>query len=319
MDKRLVAIVLPMYNEEESIPSLRAMFDGNLALPEGCDYRIIAVNDGSDDRTLELVTRWARDNWRVSAVSHVQNMGLGQAILTGIGEAVRMRSDVVVTMDADASHPGEVIRRLVDEVLNEADIAIASRFVAGSRQVGVPLYRRALSAGAKLALRAAFPLEGVSDYTIGFRAYSARVSAKIICEDWRFAKSRSFAFTAEMLLGAAAHARRIAEVPVCLRYDLKKSRSKLRLAATLLDYAKLFMRPGHIRAINPEGGRSVLRCLLLEFRKVLREETGAGVIDYLVATAVIATVAYVCRNILVNSLKAAHNSMVNSVTNITGN
>ncbi|MDH7478699.1 MAG: glycosyltransferase [Syntrophomonadaceae bacterium] len=243
MDKHLVAIVLPMYNEEESIPFLRVMFDENLTLPSDCEFRIVAVNDGSSDRTLELITRWAREKKKVLAVSHTRNMGLGQAILTGFGEAIRMGSDVVVTMDADASHTEAVISQLVSAVLAGADIAIASRFAAGGKQVGVPLYRRFFSWGARMALRLLFPLEGVTDYTISFRAYRTKmVEYALSCKE-EFLDFKTFAIMVELLLKMAPFAQKIVEIPICLRYDLKMSSSKLKLGPTLRDYLRLARLP----------------------------------------------------------------------------
>jgi Flp pilus assembly pilin Flp len=53
--------------------------------------------------------------------------------------------------------------------------------------------------------------------------------------------------------------------------------------------------------------------------RFFRDETGLSVVEYLIGAAVIAGVAYICRSILVESLRTAHDSMVNNVTSITGN
>lgn len=243
MNKRLVAIVLPMYNEEESIPYLREMFDQNLTLPSDCVHRIVAVNDGSSDKTLEMITRWARENERVAVVSHTKNMGLGQAILTGFGEAIHMGSDVVVTMDADASHTEVVITQLVSAVLAGADIAIASRFALGGQQIGVPFYRRVLSWGARMVMKTVFPLNGVTDYTISFRAYRTSMVLHALSRKEEFLDFKTFAIMVELLLKMAPFAKKIVEIPITLRYDLKMSSSKLKLGPTLRDYVRLARMP----------------------------------------------------------------------------
>ncbi len=244
MIERLVAIILPMYNEELSVPALRSMFECGISLPKGCDYRIIIINDGSRDATLQKVIEWAKADSKVTILSHTENKGLGQAILTGFYEAVRMNASCIVTMDADATHPGELIGALVKTVLNGAEIAIASRFTKGGGQVGVPFFRRLLSFGARKYYGLIFPLAGVSDYTVNFRAYRAEL-IKNACNrvDGSLLVSSTFSATVELLLKLATLCRKISEVPMVLQYNRKKSRSKLGIAATIRDSLKLCTLP----------------------------------------------------------------------------
>ncbi|MDD3269815.1 MAG: glycosyltransferase family 2 protein [Syntrophomonadaceae bacterium] len=244
MAQDLAAIILPMYNEELSIPVLQEMFDEKIEMPPGYDYRIVAVNDGSKDRTLELVNKWAQENHRVKVLSHTQNMGVGQAILTGFGEAIRMSSICVVTLHADASHPGGIIKQMLVEVQKGADIVIASRFTQGGKQVGVPLLRRIYGWGARILLSTIFPLKGVRDYTVGFRAYrTTMVNQALSRTEESFLTFRSFATSAEILLKFVSFANKVVEVPLVLRYDHKMSSSKLRTWNTIRDYFMLFMLP----------------------------------------------------------------------------
>lgn len=244
MPEKLVVIILPMYNEELSIPLLREMFDGEFPLPSWHDYRIVAVNDGSQDSTLQLLNAWAQENQRILLLSHMQNMGVGQAILTGFREAIRMGAHYVVTLDADASHPGNIIRQMVEKGGSGADIVIASRFAIGGRQVGVPPLRQLYSLGARILLSLFFPLQGVKDYTVGFRLYKASVLKQALAEsEDSFLRFRSFASSVEILLKVATMANRIEEVPLILRYDYKVSPSKLKLWLTIKDYLKLFLLP----------------------------------------------------------------------------
>ncbi|MEN6351463.1 MAG: glycosyltransferase family 2 protein [Syntrophomonas sp.] len=244
MGGNLAVIVLPMYNEELSIPLLRKMFDDQLEMPDGFEYRIVAVNDGSQDNTLALANNWAQENHRVVVLSHTRNMGVGQAILTGFGEAIRMNSTCVVTLDADASHPGGIIKQMVAEVEGGADIVIASRFAGGGKQIGVPPIRKLYSLGARMLLSLFFPLKGVRDYTVGFRAYNTpMVNQALSRTEDSFLAFRSFATSVEILLKLVPFAQKVAEVPLALRYDHKVSPSKLKLWHTIGDYLKLFMLP----------------------------------------------------------------------------
>ena len=101
-------------------------------------------------------------------------------------------------MDADATHPGEIIAELVEKIRAGADIAIASRFTKGGGQDGVPFLRSFLSIGATLFYRIAFSLRGVTDYTVNFRAYrSSLVNEALAAGKWPFLDSRTFSATVE--------------------------------------------------------------------------------------------------------------------------
>lgn len=244
MQQKIVAVVLPMYNEELSMPDIRFMFDEGFHLPPGCESVFIVVNDGSKDQTFRLADAWARENRNVRVISHIHNMGLGQAILTGFNEAIRIGADCVVTMDADASHSSEVISTLLQKIFNGADIAIASRFTRGGKQLGVPLNRKVCSLAARLLLSRVFPLQGVTDYTTGFRVYRTSLVCEALEEvSGSFLTSRSFAASAEILLKMAVKAKKIEEVPFVLRYDYKKSPSKLRFWNTVRDYVRICFLP----------------------------------------------------------------------------
>jgi len=233
-----------MYNEELSVPVLCSMFERGITLPEGCDYRIIIINDGSSDATLQKVMEWAKGDSKVTILSHTENKGLGQAILTGFYEAVRMNSSYIITMDADATHPCGLIGTLVQAVLEGAEIAIASRFVKDGEQKGVPLFRRFLSFGARKYYRLFFPLAGVSDYTVNFRAYRAELIKSAFDKvDGPLLVSGSFTTVAELLLKLATISTKISEVPMVLQYDCKKSCSKLGIASTVRDSIKLCRLP----------------------------------------------------------------------------
>lgn len=239
-----VSVILPMYNEEKSIPQLRAMFDSGIELPAGCDFDIIVVNDGSEDATLELANLWAKENSRVSIVSHRENLGLGQAILTGFGESIKKGSIITVTMDADATHPGSIIYDLVSKLLEGYDIVIASRYASGGKQVGLSWERRLFSLGARYYLSLFFPLKGVRDYTCGFRAYKTELLSTALANSrGHFLVFNSFTAMVEILLKVAVIADCISEVPLILRYDLKQGGSKLKLWGTLRDYLRLVFLP----------------------------------------------------------------------------
>jgi dolichol-phosphate mannosyltransferase len=207
-------------------------------------FRVLVVDDGSRDETVAVAEAAAR-HIPVDVVRHDRNRGLAAAIRTGIAEVCRRAGgdDVVVTMDADNSHPPELVPLMLERLNAGYDLVIASRFVRGGREEGVPWRRRVLSRMAALVFRYACPLPGVRDYTTGFRAYRAT----LLHELWRIHGDRlieaaAFSVMTEILLKSRPLRPRIAEVPLVLRYDLKEGPSKMRLGRTLRDYARLLGR-----------------------------------------------------------------------------
>jgi len=106
--------------------------------------------------------------------------GLGETIRDALELAARKADpeDVVVTMDADNTHPVELIPEMVPRLLEGYDVVIASRYRTGASVVGLSGFRRLMSFGARLIYQAVFPIRGVRDYTCGFRAYRAGFSRR---------------------------------------------------------------------------------------------------------------------------------------------
>jgi dolichol-phosphate mannosyltransferase len=142
--------------------------------------------------------------------------------------------DVVVCMDADNSHiPGQILR-MVREIREGRDVVIASRFRPGSVIRGVPWVRRVLSHGMSILFRAILPIEGVRDYSCGYRAYRAEFlkDALSVRADRLFAMD-GFACMVGMLLHLARHDAVFGEVPLVLRYDQKQGASKMNVGQTV--------------------------------------------------------------------------------------
>jgi dolichol-phosphate mannosyltransferase len=123
-------------------------------------------------------------------------------------------------------------------------VVIGSRYVPGARVVGVPFHRRLLSYNASLLMRAVFPIEGVRDYTCGFRAYRASILQKAFARySERLISQKGFSCMVDILLKLRTLDHPImAEVPLVLRYDLKHGMSKMRAARTIVDTLVLMAR-----------------------------------------------------------------------------
>ncbi len=98
-----LSVVLPAYNEEESVP-LAAKTIAGLLEEAGLDYELIFVNDGSRDRTWQAVQAAATENSRVRGISFSRNFGKESAVFAGLAWA---GGDCCVVMDCDLQHPPE--------------------------------------------------------------------------------------------------------------------------------------------------------------------------------------------------------------------
>jgi dolichol-phosphate mannosyltransferase len=243
----VINILLPAYNEEKALGSVIA---GIVRALPGGGFRIWVVDDGSSDGTAEVARKCGAAGAPVVLLRHEVNRGLGQAFRTGLTAVlpVLADSDILVTMDSDDTHPPSLIPDLVRPIEEgRADLAIASRFAPGGREVGVPLIRRVLSAGARIVFRAFFPIAGVKDYTCAYRAVLGKVVRQGV-ERWgNLVTEDGFASSVEMLLRLAAGRPRIVELPLVLRYDRKSGPSKMRVFATVRRTLAVLARLRRIR------------------------------------------------------------------------
>jgi len=160
-----VSVVIPVYNEEASLESLYirlARVLGTLDQPA----EIIFVDDGSRDRSLEILRRLQETDTRMRVIQLNRNFGQHAAVFAGLDHA---RGDVVVTLDADLQNPPEEIPRLLAKIDKGHDV------VGGWRQTRRdPAIRRLLSWAAN---RVTSRVVGVCmrDYGCMLRAYRREV------------------------------------------------------------------------------------------------------------------------------------------------
>jgi dolichol-phosphate mannosyltransferase len=204
------------------------------------------LDDGSRDRTAAVASDAAR-RLPVQVVSHGHTRGLARAMETALRWVLSRAGDqdVIVTMDADNTHPADLLPAMVGAIQGGADVVIASRYTPGGVEEGVPPSRRILSRGIGALMRLRFRLPGVRDYTSGYRAYRARLlRAAAARYGPRLIEARGFTVTAELLVKLHPFHPRIVEVPVHLRYDRKRGGSKMGVLRTVREYlALLCSRP----------------------------------------------------------------------------
>jgi dolichol-phosphate mannosyltransferase len=159
-----VSVVVPTYREADNIPVLVRRLK-EAAVSHALTLELLIVDDGSEDGVADLPARLGETAWMHVLVRHGRR-DLSGAVVEGLRAST---GDVLVVMDADLSHPPEMIPRLLEALaLPGVDFVLASRYVAGgSTQAGWGAIRRLNS---WVARRLARSLVAVEDPTSGFFA-----------------------------------------------------------------------------------------------------------------------------------------------------
>ncbi|MBN1898729.1 MAG: polyprenol monophosphomannose synthase [Spirochaetes bacterium] len=152
----MVSIILPVLNEGENlkilVPEIYKILKKEI-------FEIIVIDDDSKDNTDQILKGMKQ---KVTYIARKDKKGLSSAVIKGFDLA---RGDVYLVMDSDLSHPVDVIPRLLKEIRQGADIAIASRYIQGGGVTKWPWPRKLISVFATLLAR---PIVPVKDPLAGF-------------------------------------------------------------------------------------------------------------------------------------------------------
>ena len=219
---RTCAVVIPTYNERETLPHLIRQ------LMEIEGVRVLVVDDGSPDGTGEIGERLASTfPGRIEVMHRVGRGGLGSAYIEGMQRALTYHTDLIAQMDADLSHDVRYLPAMIAATA-DADLVIGSRYVPGGGVSNWSLDRRVLSRFANFYVRVVTGL-GVRDATAGYRCW--RRSTLLQLPLTRL-KSNGYSFQVEMLWETVSRGLRVAEVPIVF-VERAQGRSKLNRATII--------------------------------------------------------------------------------------
>ena len=212
------SIVIPTYKEHDNIDPLVQRLGDEL---HGRQYEILFIDDNSRDGIEEAVAELsARYPARIVVRKDVK--GLATAVMDGFDLA---RYDTILVMDADLQHPPEIAPLLVDAIEKGADVAVASRYVAGGGNVGWNKLRQIISKGAIIMAHLLLPLSrNVKDPMSGFFAFRRELIKNV--------KLAPIGYKILLELIVIARPRTVAEVPFMFR-TREKGKSKLNLGQEL--------------------------------------------------------------------------------------
>jgi glycosyltransferase involved in cell wall biosynthesis len=218
------SLILPIYNEEQAIGQILDQLH-QILQAEGCVYEIIAVNDGSTDRTGKLL----RSRIDTVLVEHDVNRGYGAALKTGIRHA---QYSLIVITDADGTYPNERIPELVS-LAASADMVVGARVGAS---VSYPTLRRIpkwfLVRFAEWISRSRIP-----DLNSGMRVFR-----KSVVERFLKILPDTFSFTTTITLAMLTNHYKVRYEPIDFHHRVGKS--KIKPIRDTLRFVQLILRVG---------------------------------------------------------------------------
>ena len=217
-----LSIIIPAYNEAERIPAALVAMDHALSKTD-FSYELLVVDDGSTDKTAEIVSKMAVMIRNLKLVSLLENAGKGGAVRHGM---LMAKGSVRLFADADNSTSLDQFENMMPYFKQGYGIVIGSRAMHGAKlDPPEPWYRQVVGKGLNLVVQALL-LPGIWDTQCGFKAFTAEAAEKVFKE----ARITGWGFDVEALTLGKNGGFRIKEMPVRWVDD---TRTHVRLSAGL--------------------------------------------------------------------------------------
>ena len=122
MSKEKISIIVPFYNEEEALPIFYKEINRVSKEMKNVDFEFLFINDGSRDKTLDILRDLSKNDKRVRFISFSRNFGKEAGMYAGLENAT---GDYVAIMDADMQDPPEMVKTMYDSIQNEGYDCVA--------------------------------------------------------------------------------------------------------------------------------------------------------------------------------------------------
>jgi glycosyltransferase involved in cell wall biosynthesis len=222
---RKLSIIIPAHNEEDRLPdSLAKIF----AFLESQTYtsEVLVIENGSSDRTAQVVEAMT-PKYASLRLLREPTRGKGLAVRRGMMEADGAYRFIC---DADLSMPIQEVNRFLPPVLNDADIAIASREAPGAVRYGEPFHRHWFGRVFNLLVRT-LAVPGFHDTQCGFKCLKAEVAEDL----FRVQRLDGWTFDVEILFVALKRGYRVVEVPIPWHFNPGSRVSLIRDSLAMLN------------------------------------------------------------------------------------
>lgn len=222
---RKALIIIPTYNEKENIQEIVPMIMATQV--PGWHIEVLVVDSNSPDGTGQVLEEMRARESRLHVFHQSQKLGLGKAYLDGfrhLEEAMPGDYAAVFTMDADFSHHPRYIPQML-ACLEQHDLVVGSRYIAGGRLDNWPWNRKVMSRFANFYAKT---LTGVPvhDLTAGFHCFRRETLRKVLKLEDLFIDAEGYAFLIELKFLTTYLGYRVGEIPIIFA-DRTKGLSKI--------------------------------------------------------------------------------------------
>ncbi len=241
---KTLTLVIPCYNEEDALPPLfRRLAEVKRAFGEAAAVDFLFVNDGSSDRTAELLQAVPGELQPARTVTHEGNRGLGAAIRTGLEEAT---GEFVAMMDSDCTYDPMYLIDMLPMLQDGVDVVTGSEFHPRGRVENITWLRLFLSRSMSRMYRIAF-WSDLYSFSCLMRIYRRSIIRDILPE------STGFLSCTEVLIRAHKLGYRIVEFPLTLT-ERQHGETKMKVVRTIFEHLGFILGSVRWKVVRQEGG-----------------------------------------------------------------
>ncbi len=220
-----VIVVIPTYNEKINIVRLineikELYYNGDISIS------FLIVDDNSPDGTAQVVKEMASNDPKIYLIQRPGKLGLGSAYMDAFKQILNNKKnsfDIIIQMDADFSHPPQLIKNMVNLITtDEAEVVIGSRYLKGGSSKNWPMYRKIISKGANIIANLILNTK-IKDVTSGYRAFKSTALRQLSFVDIH---SKGYEYQIESLYRLSKMNIKIKELPFLFN-DRIDGKSKL--------------------------------------------------------------------------------------------
>ncbi len=244
-----IAIAIPIYNEKENILQLVKSLK-RLSDQQHWPVDLVIVDDNSPDGSTDAILSTFKNSHAIHIIKRPRKMGLGSAYIDAFNFILRnLEPDIVIQMDADFSHPPELIPEMITKIVSGNDLVIASRYVKNGGVENWTTSRKIISKGANTLFKLLLGSK-INDVTSGYRAFRFETLKELMKINL---SSKGYEFQIEVIYQISQITNKIYEVPFTFK-DRKKGKSKLSMSDIIHFYLKVISlrvsRPSRSKSIN---------------------------------------------------------------------
>ncbi len=238
----MIYFLAPAYNEEANVAGLIGDVDA-FARSHGIEYRLLIADDGSGDRTAEIVAECSA-RYPCEVLSYKPNQGPGEAFRRGFNSLLEQAKDgdFIVTLESDRTADLNLVTGFLAKAAAGADLVVASYYAKGGSVEGTAWHRKLLSRAANVLISGTLGVRGIHTYSSFFRLYRVRALRAVREAYGDFYQEKGFACVLELLVRMSKLGQRLDEVPMVLQGANRIGKSKMRVGRTIQGYLRVIAR-----------------------------------------------------------------------------